>query len=181
MIDFPCFPVTKLDAARRQLELAVELWFFDHDAVSIHTLASAAYQILADLSKHRGMEPMISTREGLKRFIKPGMGKKAFQMFAQAENFFKHADRDPDDSIEFRPASNEYILWEACSRYRELSGEKIPNLEVMSWWFLLSHSEHYTFPSDQLSTLGDIKVSLLPDGKQAFYRDFIAFTQKLRK
>ena len=33
--------VTKLDAARRQLETAITLWFHDGDPVSIHTLAAA--------------------------------------------------------------------------------------------------------------------------------------------
>ena len=181
MADFPCLLVTKLDAARRQLEVAVQLWFFDRDAISVRTLAAAAYQIMADLSQHRGLEPMFATREGLKRVIKPGMEHEVFQKFAQAENFFKHADRDPDDTFEFRPQSNEYILWESCTRYRELSGDMIPNLEVMCWWFLLKHSELYTFPADKMADLRAAKVTLFPDGKLRFYQDFIEYSHKLLK
>ena len=47
-------PVSKFDAARRQLETAIRLYFFQGDPISIHTLASAAAQILHDLSRHRG-------------------------------------------------------------------------------------------------------------------------------
>jgi hypothetical protein len=46
--------VTKLEAAQRQLDTAIELWFRDGDAVSIHTLVGAAYQILYDPNKKRG-------------------------------------------------------------------------------------------------------------------------------
>ncbi len=45
--------ITKLDAVLSQLETAIALWFNDGDPLSIHTLASAAYQIIYDLNKHQ--------------------------------------------------------------------------------------------------------------------------------
>ncbi len=36
------YGIVKLDAARRQLAAAIELWFIEGDSVSIHTLAYAA-------------------------------------------------------------------------------------------------------------------------------------------
>lgn len=51
--------LTKLEAARRQLETSVKL-FFDHgDEVSIHTLVAAGYAIVRDINKHRGGDSMI--------------------------------------------------------------------------------------------------------------------------
>ena len=47
--------ISKIDAARRQLDCAIELWFFDKDEISIHTLAAAAYQIIHDLKVHKGI------------------------------------------------------------------------------------------------------------------------------
>jgi hypothetical protein len=44
---------SRLDAARRQLHTAIELWFADGDAVSIHTLAGAAYQTIHELNRHQ--------------------------------------------------------------------------------------------------------------------------------
>jgi hypothetical protein len=49
----PPMTVTKLDAARRQLQTAIRLWFQDADPVSIHTLAAAAYEIIHAVSKQR--------------------------------------------------------------------------------------------------------------------------------
>ena len=46
--------ISMLDAARRQLDTAIELWFRDSDPVSIHTLISVAYEILHDVNRARG-------------------------------------------------------------------------------------------------------------------------------
>jgi hypothetical protein len=53
------FTVSKLDAARRQLETAVRLYFCEGDPVSMHTLTSAAYQVLSDINRAQGGRPML--------------------------------------------------------------------------------------------------------------------------
>ena len=54
--------ISKLDAARRQLEIAVRLYFAEDDPVSIHTLTSAAYQLLSDINRALGGPPMLKER-----------------------------------------------------------------------------------------------------------------------
>jgi len=46
--------LSKLDAALRQLETAVTLYFHSSDPISIHTLTAAAYNVLQGIKKHRG-------------------------------------------------------------------------------------------------------------------------------
>ena len=46
--------VTKLAAAKRQLQAAIRLFFMEEDELSIHTVASAVYEILKDLKRARG-------------------------------------------------------------------------------------------------------------------------------
>ena len=53
MSQIPELKIGKLDAARRQLETAIALWFKGGDPVSIHTLAYAAYEIIHTVSKKR--------------------------------------------------------------------------------------------------------------------------------
>ena len=54
--------VTKIEAARRQLRSAIELWFADADPVSIHTLSAASYQIIHDLNrKNNGSDLLLDT------------------------------------------------------------------------------------------------------------------------
>jgi len=47
--------ITKLAAAQRQLRAAIRLYFMEEDDLAIHSVASAAYRIIADLKAERGM------------------------------------------------------------------------------------------------------------------------------
>ena len=46
--------VTKLAAAKRQIQAAIRLFFLEEDELAIHTVASAAYGLLKDLKRDRG-------------------------------------------------------------------------------------------------------------------------------
>ena len=46
--------VTKLAAAKRQLQAAIRLFFMEEDQLAIHTVASASYGLLKDLKRERG-------------------------------------------------------------------------------------------------------------------------------
>ena len=48
--------ITKLAAAERQLRAAIRMFFDEEDDLAIHTVASAAYKVLADLKADRGMD-----------------------------------------------------------------------------------------------------------------------------
>jgi hypothetical protein len=115
----PKLQVTKLDAARRQLETAIRLYFHEGDAVSIHTLTTAAYNILRDLSVHRGNMGMI-VKDRLIEQVKPEHRDEVRRKINEAENYFKHANRDPDEIFLFSPKQSELLLYDACFKYREL-------------------------------------------------------------
>ena len=46
--------VTKLTAAKRQIQAAIRLFFVEEDELAIHTVASASYVLLSDLKLKRG-------------------------------------------------------------------------------------------------------------------------------
>lgn len=48
--------VTKLAAAQRQLRAAIRMFFLEEDDLAIHTVAAAAYRVLADLKDDRGRD-----------------------------------------------------------------------------------------------------------------------------
>lgn len=48
--------LTKLAAARRQLCAAIRMYFAGEDELAVHTVASAAYRIIADLKSKRGRD-----------------------------------------------------------------------------------------------------------------------------
>src|SRR3954447_21828987 len=91
--------LTKVEAARRQLRTAIELWFAEGDPVSIHTLAFAAYEIFHFISKKRN-----PSRRDLvfdSRIVKDKYRKQWNDIIKREANFFKHADRDADGTIDF--------------------------------------------------------------------------------
>jgi hypothetical protein len=93
--------VGKFDAARRQLKTAIRLFFQDWDAVSIHTLAEAAGELLNDLVTAQGKTNPL--RQAARDLIKPEYWKEYVAFTNRPKNFFKHADRDADAVLEFSP------------------------------------------------------------------------------
>jgi hypothetical protein len=125
--------VDKLEAAKRQLEAAIALFFDNGDPVSIHTLARAAHDVISDLNKCAGGEPMVA--EGCLDIVRT------------PANYFKHADRkkDPESFLEFKPAVNLYWIFSAARKLEEISGEKVSSFIAIQEWLALLDSE--IFPS----------------------------------
>ena len=64
------------------------------------------------------------------------------------QNFFKHADRDPDAELEFNPEFTEYMLLDAMVTYARITGE-IPTLfNAFSTWFTLQRPEKTNRPPE---------------------------------
>ncbi len=124
--------ISKLDAAKRQLETAIRLYFNDADPISVHTLACAAHGILSDINKKHGGRPMIVSDSRVMDEYK----KKVRQKLLEAKNHFKHANNDPDAVIDFNPEVNEYFILDACIKYKELTGEFAPYLIIFWGWFV---------------------------------------------
>lgn len=138
--------VSKLDAARRQLETAVVLYFAERDPVSIHTLTAAAYNVLRDIGRARKTSPMLIKEQAL-AWVQPEHVSSIRKKINEAENFFKHADKDPEGEIEFSPEQTELLLFDACTQYRTLVGESLPLLMLFSTWFIIHHPDIIISPS----------------------------------
>ncbi|AFJ02624.1 hypothetical protein Q7C_1475 [Methylophaga frappieri] len=53
--------VNKLSAAKRQLQAAIRMYFQSEDELAVHTIAAAAYGLLKDIKKSRGMSEAADT------------------------------------------------------------------------------------------------------------------------
>src|SRR5690242_8120472 len=85
--------VKKIDAAKRQLDTAIELWFRGGDDVSIHTLAAAAYEIIHAVCEHKKINcPLLYNTD----YIRDEHHRSWTRALRKTANFFKHADQDPD-------------------------------------------------------------------------------------
>lgn len=104
--------ITKLDAARRQLQTAVELWFSDADPVSIHTLVYAAHEIIYRTYRDRGYKNLSFDTSVIKEEY-----RSAFNLsLKKAANFFKHSDRGKGATLEFDAKINDnFLLVSICA------------------------------------------------------------------
>jgi hypothetical protein len=55
----------------------------------------------------------------------------------EAANFFKHAERDHREVLEFSTDPTELLMYDAIKKYQELTGEAVPILAVYDAWFWL--------------------------------------------
>ena len=121
-------PISKIEAAFRQLRTAVLLFFSDQDPVAVHTLAAAAHEILRQLAERKGIPVGLAPAEMVA--VLPGMTpEEAKAALSVTAGFFKHAGRDPNDSIHFQPEINDHFLYEAVCLYEELTSRHHPEFE----------------------------------------------------
>lgn len=120
--------ITKADAARRQIETAIDLLFLDKDKISIHTLTMAGFGILKDLAEQRGPRDFL---ERAIASIKEEKRGEFWQIMKAPSNFLKHANRDPEDVLEFPVYLAEGFICFAITLYGELGNN--PTLRMRSF------------------------------------------------
>ena len=98
--------ISKIEAATRQLDTAISLWFTNSDIISIHTLACSAYQIIHDINKKKGHRDLLYDSH----VVKDEYRREMVNLLKKDYNFFKHAEKDPDGSIEFDESSTEVFI-----------------------------------------------------------------------
>ncbi len=135
--------ITKLEAAHRQIETAITLWFEDGDDVSIHTLMAAGHQICHAITKHR--KEKVSQLFNFD-WLDPKWHDHYKSFLLRPENFFKHARKDPDEMVEYSRALTDVYLFDACRLFCHLNGVKTPLIMAFEFRIQLSYPE--IFPKD---------------------------------
>jgi hypothetical protein len=125
----PFETVTKLQVAERQLRVAIRLFFERRDGIAVHTLGTAALGILRDLGRRRGIK---SIRE--MDFIRPERKQELDSLLNKAQNFFKHADKDPDSKLKFYYEATPFYLLDAVQLFGQPTGRQSPEgVELLAW------------------------------------------------
>lgn len=127
--------ISKLDAARRQLDTAINLFFKQADPISIHTLTAAAHQLLMDIGRLNSIKSVIKENSLIKTEYLP----QYLAAINEAENFFKHAERDPNALLRFNPEQTEFLLLDAVEMYMQLTTEMPEDMTIFRTWFLIKY------------------------------------------
>lgn len=110
--------LTKLEAARRQIESAVWLWFVGDDHVSVHALAAAAHRLLLELAAIREKSAWPYSSAYL-----PSTSVKPRRVDSgDAVMFFKYAKKD--ETYELSEQWTELYLFDAVMAYSSLADER---------------------------------------------------------
>jgi anti-sigma factor ChrR (cupin superfamily) len=168
--------IGKLDAARRQLETAVHLYFSESDPVAIHTLTAAGHQLLSDLNKSRAGTPMFV--ESILQRILPDQVGEAKRRINKAANSFKHADRDPGQVHLFDPDQTEFMLVDACYKYKDLTGELVPALVVYTAWFWLGPGAKFVDVT-QTKSIDQFRAAFPGETKGSFFKKVLPMVSRL--
>lgn len=129
--------IGKLEAAKRQLAVAIRLFFEKADPIAVHTLAAAAYHVLHDLSKGKGLIGFVKGNPN----VREKKRSEWEQILNRTQNFFKHADRDPTGKFEFEPELTRFFLFDAVSLYVQLTNEPFQEGTVYWAWFTVKYDD----------------------------------------
>ncbi|AHF94128.1 hypothetical protein OPIT5_06100 [Opitutaceae bacterium TAV5] len=169
-------PVTKLDAAVRQLETAITLWFADGDPVSICTLSAAAHEIIDSLNAGFGGSPTMLQGHN----IRPEMKDLALALFRQSPNFFKHGGKDPHETHFFSVKGQVAMLADAVATYNSWKIGKRPIFEVFIGWLLLSQPNFFMNAAEVTNMTPPEAAMIVRAGKLNYYNMALAVqTRKL--
>lgn len=133
--------LTKVEVAQRQIDVAIRMFFHSDDEVSIHTLAASGRNVLVDLCHRKGLEPPVLLDTMVRTFIRPEHQKAVREKAREAENFFKHADRDPENEYDFPVGSTAFKLFEGVEAFQALTGRSTPEMEVFRTWWLVQNKD----------------------------------------
>src|SRR5664280_2785165 len=127
--------ISKTRAAEEQLAVAIHLFFAGRSTVAVHTLAGACHRLLCDLALYNGLDPILTGRDWTSDREKA----EWLRFLRRPQNFLKHAERDPDDKLDFRPNLTPFMLVDCIYILLNLT-RRLPLCAVFFFeWFLLQH------------------------------------------
>lgn len=131
--------LSKTDVAKRELESAIKIFFLSGDPILVHLAASASLNILRDIA---AKNPKVETiQDKMLKLIKNQYKGTVEKAYSEAYNFMKHADRDHNETIDFNPDLNEFILFFAVEIYTQVMQELTGIMTALRLWFYINHED----------------------------------------
>jgi hypothetical protein len=161
--------LTKVEVARRQIDVAIRMYFQQGDEVSIHTLAASGRNVLVDLCRRKGLEPPMLLDTMIKTFIRAEHQKAVRDKAREAENFFKHADRDPANEFDFPVGSTSFKLFEGVDAFQALTGDVTAEMKVFRAWWLIQNEDAVSDEAPQPFKDALAGVEFKDDERQTFF------------
>lgn len=168
--------ISKLDAARRQIDAAIRMTFAGEDPVAIHSVVAAGHRIIKDLCEKRGdIESYLQFTD----WINPNYAKEYWQRLNASANFLKHADKDADHIHDMDDQTSDYMILFASRWYGALGNSLSIEMKVFAGWWMAYHPEH--IKPDAIAKLEKAGIinwrSLMNDREHLSRDDFLKLGQ----
>lgn len=165
----------KMEAARRQIESAIWLWFVNDDMVSVHTLAASAHRTLVDLASLWGASAWPATAAYLpKSAVQPRRVRDE-----DAVTYFN--DAKDDETLAVSEQWTELCLFDAVMAYSNLSRDPCGSALMSTFVLRFGVQRQELFVPDAFSLLEN-KISstfnierLERLTKMEFLQEFLGF------
>jgi hypothetical protein len=127
--------LSKLDAAKRQIQTAIDLYFLHGDMVSVMTLAGAAEEICGNLLARHGKQNILAIMSA--EAEKQGFqftNKELYNRASSMRNALKHAKDPSEDVFIFDDEAAVFMLIRAVINYQLLGQPLSEEMEKFIVW-----------------------------------------------
>jgi hypothetical protein len=157
--------VTKLEAADRQLRLAIRLFFERKDLIGVHALVAAALEIFRQVGRPRGLK---SFYEWVNERVRPEKRSEVLKLFREAQNFFKHSGKDARKELKFYYTYTPLYIFNAAHLAYKLTGTRSPESNVFMTWFIFKNPGVLLDDEEARQVEGALAGAVDPDNFEAF-------------
>jgi hypothetical protein len=134
-------PISKIEAAKRQLDCAIRLYLAEDEELSVHTLSRAAFRLLYDIY------PALRD-DGFSGDLEKLIQQFGWKNFNEAANFLKHADSDRNETYDLKESDTQMGIGFAIVLYRRLTGGYTPEMRAFDEWMKVSNPDKFNVPRD---------------------------------
>lgn len=127
--------LSKTDVIRRQLNTGIRMFFFDWDPVALHTVVAAGHEVARNVAHSKGIRKSIKDSPLLSEEER----KKFIDAVNYPQNFFKHADRDPNSRMAFRYRLIPLFILDAVMQYVAIGEELTYEMKIFLMWVQLKY------------------------------------------
>jgi hypothetical protein len=144
--------LTKENAAKAQLETAIQLWFDRKDPISTLVLAYNAHELVHAMGKSAGKPSQIKAWLETTPF--------SFQeRWKYVNNFCKHGFRDLNENTAHDPRQAEVLMYFACKTYRAVFRANTPLMLAFGFRLLFENPEFAAAESEEVfSKFSEINI-----------------------
>lgn len=130
--------LNKIQVAKIQIEAAIEMFFNLEHPVVIHTIVGAADLLLDQYCKSRKIK---SSWGHTIENSSPDEAKEFYKSIRRSRNFFKHADNDEDEVLEFSVQENDALIFATILSYQITENTVTSLMKKYFVWFAFEYSE----------------------------------------